>query len=282
MNYKRVGKGEFRYCLFSEDIINYDKILDSCGTVVVYDPIEVFDTFNPFIKMYDDKIDSGVSLDYSNPYKMSSISKNLIKTIRGFLLMNDGIDDFGIKKMVEFIKKNYVNGGTITFEEISSIVYSLKDEDNESYLREYHPNSFVFKSVFYSKDSLYTKEEKTSITRREVGYIIRRDRRLFIDRGIDFLSGRDSLTKITNKRISSFTGFKRDTVSRSLSVRQKIRIRKINVDRYFNQEKVTDKFNSFIDNYDYYSNKSISEVIKELGISQKYYYKFMEIIELNK
>ena len=56
---KKVKKGEFRYTLYSEDILQFDKVLEDENTVVVYEGIELFNTYDPFIKVFSDKIDSG-------------------------------------------------------------------------------------------------------------------------------------------------------------------------------------------------------------------------------
>ena len=102
-----------------------------------------------------------------------------------------------------------------------------------------------------------------------------------IDDCISFLQGIDSLTKITNKRISSLTGFKSDTLRRTLSVRQKRRIRSLNLDRYFSQEKVTQKFYVFLNNYEEMKGKSMSKLSKELKVSKDYVRVFIDIIEEN-
>jgi len=273
---------DFRYCLYSEDIVGYDKRLHEGYGVVVYNPIEVFETYNPFIKFYDDKIDEGYHFDYENPFKMSKVSENLLMVIRGFLLINENIGDFGIKKMSEFVKRNYVNGGTITFEEVESIIKRCSKDDNYKILKRDYPGKFIDKFVFYSKDCPFSKKERVDITNREKMYIIKRDRRKLIDTSISVLSSTDVLTMITNKRIGGVTGLKKDTIRRTLSARQRIKIRKLNLNRYFTQEKVSEKFRRFVDEYDRFKKMPISEVNKELEISHSYYYKFLKIIELNK
>lgn len=100
--------------------------------------------------------------------------------------------------------------------------------------------------------------------------------------GIHKLLNLDLLTKITYVRLSKVTGIHRSTLKRDMNDFIAPIIDSLNKDREFKTEKVTHKFNLFLDDYDYYSSISISNTIKELGISQKYYYKFMEIIELNK
>ncbi len=278
---KKVKKGEFRYTLYSEDILVFDKVLDDGATVVVYEGIELFNTYDPFIKVFSDKIDSGDFRSYVNPNKVNGITSKLIKVINGLLLINQDIDVIGLTKMAGFVKGNYVNGSSIDFKSIFELCKEISETDVESFLRENYPNDFVYKNVFYSVNSSYSASEKSTITRKEIMFIMRRDRRRFIDKGVKFLQGVDSLTKITNKRISSITGFKPDTLRRTLSIRQKRRIRSLNLDRYFSQEKVTQKFYVFLNSYEDMKGKSISKLSKELKVSKDYVRLFVDIIEEN-
>ena len=81
----KVKKGEFRYTLYSEDILQFDKVLEDGNTVVVYEGIELFNTYDPFIKVFSDKIDSGDFRSYVNPNKVSGVTSKLIKVINGLL-----------------------------------------------------------------------------------------------------------------------------------------------------------------------------------------------------
>ena len=277
----KVKKGEFRYTLYSEDILQFNKVLEDGNTVVVYEGIELFNTYDPFIKVFSDKIDSGDFRSYVNPNKVSGVTSKLIKVINGLLLINQDIDDIGLTKMAGFVKGNYVNGSSVDFKSIFELCKEISETDVESFLRENYPNDFVYKNVFYSSKNSYSASEKSSITRKEIMFIMRRDRRKLIDKGVNFLQGMDSLTKITNKRISSITGFKSDTLRRTLSVRQKRRIRSLNLDRYFSQEKVTQKFYVFLNNYEDMKGKSMSKLSKELKVSKDYVRVFIDIIEEN-
>lgn len=276
----------FRYKLSSEDLWTYDKgfSIDNKvfnNGVVVYEPIEVFDTYNPFLKYYESKIEKGTVIDYKNPYKCSKIEFSLLVTIHGLLYLNKGIGDIGIKNMASFVKSYFVNGSTVTNEEIVMLINNLKEQNHYKLLKEYAPDKFYNRYVFYSRDAILEPEVKRAITNKEMGYVLRRGKRKLIDISIDFLIEKDKHTKITNKRISSKSGLTQRVVSNALSTRQKRRIKQVDLHRYFVQEDVTFKFLKFIDKYNDYISMPIRDVLSDLNISQSYYYKFVTIIKNN-
>lgn len=103
-----------------------------------------------------------------------------------------------------------------------------------------------------------------------------------IIKGVHELLNRDLLTKITYVRLSEVTNIKRSTLTRAMDDLVISVIDSLNENRWFKTEKVSEKFRKFVDDYDKFKKMSILDTTKELNISQDYYYKFLEIIELNK
>lgn len=284
----KVGRGKFRYTLHSEDLFgyDYDVVFEKSGGVYVegivasYEPVEVYNTFDPIMKFMDWKIDEGdVMFGYDNFRRFSSVGANLIGLIHGFLVINSGIDTLGIRKLAEFIRRDYVNLGKISNDTLVGLINEAKEMDSLDYVKRNHPEKMRSRHVFYPAGVDLTPEQKKSITLSEIYRMGRKDKLRLIDKGINYLGEYDAYTKINNSRLSRFTDFSCGAIKNTLSLRQKKRIKAMNVNRFFNQEKVSAKFEEYINNYDVYSSLPVRKVLGGLGISQEYYYRFNEIIE---
>lgn len=284
----KVGRGKFRYNIYSEDLYgyDYDVIFEKRGgepiegIVASYEPLELYSTFDPIMKFMDWKIDSGdVMFSYDNFKRFSGVEKNLIGLIHGFLVINEGIDKLGVKKMAEFIKGNYVNGGTITVDAIIALINAARLDDSLAYVKKNHPDKMRKRHVFYPKDVDLTANEKKGITLQEIYRMGKKDKLRLIDKGISYLGEYDAYTRINDSRLSRFTDMSCGAIKKTLSRKQKKRIKEMNVNRFFDQEKVSEKFDEYVNDYEKYSKMPVRKVLEMLSISQTYYYKFNEIIE---
>jgi len=283
---RKVKKSEFRFNLYSSDLKSFDKKIlfekeSSLGIVEgiigIEEPILIFDTYDPYIKYYNDKIDQGMYKEYANPKKYNIINKKFIELINGFLLINNGIDSIGIKKLSEFIKYNYVNANNISNNEIIELINDYIKIDNENYIKQNCPQKLKSKFVFYPIDVDLDKHEKKACSQSYIKRLENIKIRSVLDLTIDNLENIDSYTKITISRISQKSQIQIKKVERVLNRRQKKRIKTINSERYFKSEKVTSKFLKFCQDFGNYMQIGIEQTMKDLSINKPSYYTFKQL-----
>lgn len=283
---KKVQKGEFRFKLYSSDLKSFDKnilfekeswlgIIEGIRGVEV--PILIYDTYDHFIKYYNDKIDQGEHHEYTNPKKYNSINKKFIELINGFLLINEGIDSIGIKKLSEFIKYNYINANNISNNEIIELINDYVEIDNENYIKQNCPQKLKQKFVFYPKDVELDKYQMKTCSQSYIKRLENRKIRSVLDLTIDNLENIDCFTKITVSRISQNSHIQIKKVERVLNRRQKKRIETINSERHFKSEKVTSKFLKFCQDFGKYMQIGIEQTMKDLSINKPSYYTFKKL-----
>jgi len=200
----------------------------------------------------------------------------LYEMVHDFIYINPDIDKLGIKKMTEHIIQYNVkhvksdNGiylksfPVISFEDIYKKVYqyAIKAKDDK-------PDNVANIVVAYKRDSIFTKEEKITISSRARDDLNTQLHQEIIHNAVNYLVSKESkLLKVTNPRIVKKTtekGLKSiNTITKKMTSETTSLIDEHNKDAQFKTVITYDKYNKYLKIKDK-SNRLIS---KEISVSK--------------
>lgn len=186
---RTVRPTEFRTTIAYEDLVQSiqydakelayeidDKEVGKLAITGIYElenPIQIFDTYNPFanyihVKREADALTEKDFVDfeikgYENPGLANRPTKRFMCVAGWMAVINQGIDAHGMKKLVSYIRKNHTQIHVVTHEKLTEYMEYLMTKEPSSileYLEDTMPNSMKSRGVFYANNSQYYQVEK--------------------------------------------------------------------------------------------------------------------------
>jgi ribosomal protein L36 len=334
----KVKKGEFRKAVAFEDLIHsirYDaksvmfestRDLDREMVTGIYElkhPIINYDTFNMLAYNMNKKQELGTITDqeiqdygidgYENPGHSANWDDKLTCVMTWLSIINEGIDRFGMKKLVTYLLTHHLQEGFVTHKVLTKHMKAIMGVPLDFRLRLLRTKglrNLKNKHVFFSNNSEYdwnlkqyedaderglvdastpvpvrhnceilTLKDKRKIVLRVINGKKKKHKQEIISLSITELRERDNYTKITDSRLSRASEIPRATVSRIKTRNQKKILKELDVYRIFRTEDSTRVFEKFINDYDHYRELGVKFTLQKLGISKSTYYSYMAIIK---
>lgn len=240
---KPVSKGGFRYSLSIEDIVVSDPSFESWTITNDYGRSEmvVLAISDPVKITYVDMFSKSIS---------SITDGRIAGLVEDLMYFNQGIDDRGIRKMVEYIVRNVIYKGegnipVISYEDLYPKV--------AAYCKAEHSYDIIAdKIIFFEKDSMLTTEQKRAmaVSARSTRHSILKGE-IIHNAALTAINIGDYRLQITKPRILGQVDKNKIRTVRTLNkhIREDTEklISKHNRERIFKTEKSLEKFKAFLE-----------------------------------